>query len=83
MRVNAAGGQPLQTEALRYGLRVSVVGFPAHLMLRTPEALEVVGPAAFGYPDIAYEPLGPYREVQPVPGKRRDSVGEGTLNVTA
>ena len=52
-------------------------------MLRTPEALEVVGPAAFGYPDIAYEPLGPYREVQPVPGKRRDSVGEGTLNVTA
>ena len=41
-----AGGAPLQTEDLRYGLRVSVLGIPAHPLLRTPEALAVVGPGA-------------------------------------
>ncbi|EIE25109.1 DUF917-domain-containing protein [Coccomyxa subellipsoidea C-169] len=46
------GGQALQTEDLRYGLRVSIVGLPAHPLLRTPEALEVVGPAAFGYDNL-------------------------------
>lgn len=52
-----AGGQALQTEDLRYGLRVSIVGLPAHPLLRTPEALEVVGPAAFGYDNVQYCPL--------------------------
>jgi hypothetical protein len=26
-------------------------------MLKTPEALEVIGPAAFGYADVPYVPL--------------------------
>lgn len=52
-----AGGHPLQTEDLRYGLRVSILGLPAHPLLRTPEALAVVGPAAFGYDDVKYQPL--------------------------
>jgi DUF917 family protein len=42
---------------LRYGLRVAVLGIPAPRLIATPEALEVVGPAAFGYPEIAYRPL--------------------------
>jgi uncharacterized protein len=25
--------------------------------LRTPQALKVVGPAAFGYPDVTYVPM--------------------------
>jgi DUF917 family protein len=49
-------GEPITTEVLRYGLRVVVLGVPAPDLLRTPEALAVVGPAAFGY-DVAYRPL--------------------------
>jgi hypothetical protein len=41
-------------------------------MLRTPEALAVVGPAAFGYGDVDYQPLGQYKPVQPVPGQREE-----------
>ena len=42
-------GEPISTETLRYGLRVAVFGFAADAKLTTPEALRVVGPAAFGY----------------------------------
>ena len=52
------GGTPISTEALRYGLRVSVLALPAHPMLKTQEALAVVGPRAFGY-TCSYEPLRP------------------------
>ena len=47
---------PVTTEVLRYGLRVTVLGIPAPPLLRTPEALAVVGPRAFGYDD-EYAPL--------------------------
>lgn len=50
-------GEPVGTEALRYGLRVAVLAMPAPKELKTPAALAVVGPAAFGYPDVAYTPL--------------------------
>jgi uncharacterized protein len=49
--------EPVTTEVIRYGLRVAVLGIPAPKMLKSPEALEVVGPAAFGYPDVPYRPL--------------------------
>lgn len=49
--------EPITTEIVRYGLRVVVVGIPAPAMLKTPEALKVIGPAAFGYPDVPYEPM--------------------------
>ncbi|MBI3930180.1 MAG: DUF917 domain-containing protein [Armatimonadetes bacterium] len=49
-------GEPVTTEVVRYGLRVSVIGIPAPAALRSPQALEVVGPAAFGYP-VSYTPL--------------------------
>ena len=49
--------EPITTEILRYGLRVVVLGIPAPEMLKTPEALAVVGPAAFGYPDVPFLPL--------------------------
>lgn len=50
-------GEPLTTEVLRYGQRIAVIGLPAHELLKTPEALAVVGPAAFGYPEHAFSPL--------------------------
>lgn len=55
--VDALTAEPVTTEVLRYGLRVAVLGIPAPRALRTPEALAVVGPQAFGYPDVVYQPL--------------------------
>jgi DUF917 family protein len=49
--------EPITTEIVRYGLRVVVLGIPAPEMLKTPKALAVVGPGAFGYPDVPYVPL--------------------------
>jgi uncharacterized protein len=51
-----AGGEPIGTEMLRYGLRVSVLGMPADEKLKTERALAWVGPAAFGY-DVPFKPL--------------------------
>lgn len=50
-------GLPITTEMLRYGQRIAVLGLPAHALLRTPQALDVVGPAAFGYPELTFRPI--------------------------
>lgn len=49
-------GAPVTTGALRYGQRVTVLGVPAPDLLTTDEALEVIGPGAFGY-DTGYVPI--------------------------
>jgi hypothetical protein len=50
-------GEPITTEVLRYGQRVAVIGLPVHDLMKTPEAMAVVGPQAFGYPDLTFKPL--------------------------
>lgn len=50
-------GEPITTEQLRYGFRVTVLGIPCTDKFRNPHALKVVGPAAFGYPDVTYHPM--------------------------
>ncbi|KAL3159203.1 hypothetical protein ABBQ32_011184 [Trebouxia sp. C0010 RCD-2024] len=45
-------GHSVATEELCYGLRLSVVRLPADAKLLTPEALEIVGPQAFGFEDL-------------------------------
>ncbi len=50
-------GEPITTEQLRYGLRVSILAIPCTDKFRTPQALQVVGPAAFGYPEVIYHPM--------------------------
>jgi DUF917 family protein len=55
--VDQESGEPITTELLRYGLRVVVLGIPAPAELKTPAALGVVGPAAFGYPDVPFIPM--------------------------
>ena len=55
--LEADTGLPITTEMLRFGQRIAVLGLPCHELLRTPEALEVIGPPAFGYPEIEYHPL--------------------------
>lgn len=58
-------GEPVVAESLCAGLRVIVVVLAADAKLTTPEALRIVGPAAFGY-DIAYRST-----VHPVRGATR------------
>jgi hypothetical protein len=48
-------------------LRAAVVVLPAPALLRTPAALEVVGPAAFGHPEVIYSPVDRHVEAVPVP----------------
>lgn len=50
-------GEAITTEMLRYGQRVAIVALPCHALLRSPQALAVVGPKAFGFDDITYTPL--------------------------
>ncbi len=49
-------GEPITTELLRYGYRVTVLGIPCDPKMATPQALACVGPGCFGY-DVVYRPL--------------------------
>jgi DUF917 family protein len=49
-------GEPITTEGLRYGFRVSVLSMPCDPRWRTAEGLAVVGPGYFGY-DVPYVPI--------------------------
>ncbi|XVN42340.1 MAG: DUF917 domain-containing protein [Candidatus Rickettsia vulgarisii] len=49
-------GMPILTERLRYGLRVVVIGVPAHKKWRTKRGIEVVGPRYFKY-DVDFVPV--------------------------
>ncbi|GGD95734.1 hypothetical protein GCM10011390_13140 [Aureimonas endophytica] len=48
--------EAIPTERLRYGQRVDILAVRVPEIMRTPEALKVFGPAAFGLPH-AYRPL--------------------------
>ena len=49
-------GDPITTENLRYGFRVSILGIPCDEKWRTPAGIELGGPRHFGY-DIDYIPV--------------------------
>ncbi|OYO06847.1 hypothetical protein CGZ94_13130 [Enemella evansiae] len=46
--VDHESAEPITTEGLRYGQRVRVLGISTPELMRTPEALAMFGPAAFG-----------------------------------
>jgi DUF917 family protein len=48
--------EPITTETLRYGFRVTVLAAPCDERYRTEEGLALVGPRYFGY-DIDYAPI--------------------------
>jgi len=61
--VDTDTAEPVTTEIVRYGMRVVVLGIPAPALLKTSQALTVIGPHAFGYADVPYVPLaGTYGE---------------------
>lgn len=49
-------GEPVTTEMLRYGLRVTVLGAPCDPRWQSPEGLALAGPRYFGY-DHDYVPI--------------------------
>lgn len=49
-------GEPITTEAMRYGYRVAVIAMPCDPKWRTAKGLELVGPKYFGY-DVEYVPV--------------------------
>jgi DUF917 family protein len=49
--LDAETAAPITTEALRYGQRVRVLAISTPAIMRTPEALRVFGPKAFGLAD--------------------------------
>ena len=59
-------GEPIPTEDVRYGQRVAVLTLPCHPLLKTPQALKIVGPQAFGYDNVKFEPCRPYKSLTPV-----------------
>jgi DUF917 family protein len=70
--VDEDSAEPITTEIVRYGLRVVVLGIPAPEMLKTQEALQVIGPEAFGYWDVPYVPLpGTYGKANAVASPAR------------
>jgi DUF917 family protein len=50
--LDAATAEPITTEGLKYGQRVAVIGISAAPIMRTPEALAVFGPQAFGLSEL-------------------------------
>lgn len=54
--VDSERGEPITTEVVRYGLRVTVIGIPAPVQLTTDQAMQYVGPQAFGY-ELPFTPL--------------------------
>ncbi|CAI7565792.1 unnamed protein product [Penicillium pancosmium] len=59
-------GEAIGSPELRYGLRVNVIGMPAHpLWSGTERGLEVGGPAGFGL-DMEWTSLGPYQKPKSV-----------------
>ena len=49
-------GEPITTEAMRYGYRVALIAIPCDPKWRTKKGLELVGPRFFGY-DVDYVPV--------------------------
>jgi len=54
--VDAQTAEPITSESLKYGLRVSLVVIPCHELWKTKRGLDLVGPRYFGY-DFDYKPF--------------------------
>lgn len=65
--VDADTAEPVTTEEVKYGMRVAVLLLPSHDLLRRPEALRWVGPQAFHYDDIEFQPFKQRIVTTPIP----------------
>jgi uncharacterized protein len=74
-------GEPITTEVLRYGQRLAVLGLPAHELMKSKEALDVVGPQAFGYSELAYRPLSYTADTRARGARRSEEVASGARSL--
>lgn len=58
-------GEAVGSQDLRYGLRVSVIGLPAHPLWKTEKGMPVGGPKAFGL-EMPFVGVGEYTEPRSV-----------------
>lgn len=56
MVLDAESGEPVTTDALRYGLRLKALASPGNPQWLTPAGIGLVGPRYFGY-DVDYAPF--------------------------
>ena len=56
MAVDSQTGEPVTTESLQYGYRVTILGMPCNERWRTPEGIALGGAGYFGY-DVEYMPI--------------------------
>jgi len=56
MALDSDTAEPVTTEGMRYGYRISVLAAPCDPRWRSPGGLELVGPRYFGY-DVDYVPI--------------------------
>lgn len=65
--LDTQSGKALGVPEYRYGVMVTVLGITCSPRWSdTPKGLEIGGPAAMGYKDVAYKPLGKYVEPKSV-----------------
>lgn len=58
-------GEPITTDEVKYGLRVSVIVLPSAPLMCTETALKFTGPKAFNY-DTEYKPIGGFVQCESV-----------------
>lgn len=64
--VETETGEPIQSSNMKYGLRVSVLVLPAPPLMNSEAALLFVGPEAFGFDGLTYNPVGNYKEYESI-----------------
>ena len=64
--VETETGEPIQSSNMKYGLRVSVLVLPAPPLMTSDAALPFVGPEAFGFDGLTYNPVGDYKEYESI-----------------
>jgi len=58
-------GEPITTDEVKYGLRVSVIVLPSAPLMCTETALKFTGPNAFNY-DTEYKPIGGFIQCESI-----------------
>ena len=65
-------GSAITTEMVQKGLKVSVIAMPCNPLCATKKGMDAGGPAAFGYHDVPYKPVGKYKRKHPNPQIKTD-----------
>ena len=60
-------GSAITTEMVQKDLKVSVIAMPCNPLWTTKKGMDAGGPAAFGFPDVPYKPIGKYKGYPPIP----------------